>query len=43
MNPMQSGKTGNSKAATKGFVDYFVQQTPVDGIDANRTVFHVRQ
>lgn len=29
--------------ASKGFVDYFNAQAPVAGVDANRTLFHVRQ
>jgi hypothetical protein len=29
--------------ATKGFVDYTFAVLPVDGVDANRTLFHVRQ
>lgn len=28
--------------ATKGFVDYWNREAPVPGIDANRTLFHVR-
>jgi hypothetical protein len=28
--------------ATKGFVNYSTQGTPVDSIDANHTLFHVR-
>ena len=30
-------------SATKGFVDYFAVLPPVPGVDANRTLFHVRQ
>ena len=30
-------------SATKGFVDYFDIAAPVPGVDANRTLFHVRQ
>jgi hypothetical protein len=30
-------------SATKGFVDYFAILPPVPGVDANRTIFHVRQ
>lgn len=29
--------------ASKGFVDYFNRQAPTPGVDANRTLFHVRQ
>jgi len=29
--------------ASKGFVDYFNSQAPIPGVDANRTLFHVRQ
>jgi hypothetical protein len=29
-------------SATKGFVDYFAVLPPVPGVDANRTLFHVR-
>lgn len=29
--------------ASKGFVDYFDPGDPVPGVDANRTLFHVRQ
>jgi hypothetical protein len=29
--------------ASKGFVDYYNAEPPVDGVDANRTLFHVRQ
>ena len=29
--------------ATKGFVPYMFPELPVDGVDANRTLFHVRQ
>jgi hypothetical protein len=29
--------------ASKGFVDYWNVQAPVDGVDGNRTVFHVNQ
>lgn len=29
--------------ASKGFVDYFDPAAPVPGVDANRTLFHVRQ
>jgi hypothetical protein len=28
--------------ASKGFVDYFNRVAPVNGVDANRTLFHVR-
>jgi hypothetical protein len=28
--------------ATKGFVDYFNRVAPVGGVDANRTLFHIR-
>jgi hypothetical protein len=28
--------------ASKGFVDYFNSQAPIPGVDANRTLFHVR-
>jgi hypothetical protein len=30
-------------SASKGFVDYFDIQPPAPGVDANRTLFHVRQ
>jgi hypothetical protein len=30
-------------AITKGFVTYYAVQPPTAGVDANRTVFHVRQ
>jgi hypothetical protein len=30
-------------AASKGFVDYLHAEAPVPGVDANRTLFHVRQ
>lgn len=30
-------------SASKGFVDYFNIQAPLPGVDANRTLFHVRQ
>jgi hypothetical protein len=29
--------------ASKGFVDYYNAELPVNGVDANRTIFHVRQ
>jgi len=28
--------------ASKGFVSYWNRQAPVDGVDANRTLFHVQ-
>jgi hypothetical protein len=30
-------------ATTKGFKTYYTVQAPVDGVDANRTIFHVSQ
>ena len=30
-------------SATKGFVNYFQVQPPVAGVNANRTLFHVRR